>query len=97
VIYESPSVDMFPFGVTVAATVPQRSEIPEGLMNYPVCKYEHIPFQITHYLIDDVLHYTRKCSFKLLQKVEFQYFSKNKYINCQTAVVRVTEAYIIIK
>jgi hypothetical protein len=32
----SPSVDMLPFGVTILATVPQRSEIPEGLMNYPV-------------------------------------------------------------
>jgi hypothetical protein len=32
----SPSVDMLPFGVTIPATVPQRSEIPEGLMNYPV-------------------------------------------------------------
>ena len=27
---------MLPFGVTNPATVPQRSEIPEGLMNYPV-------------------------------------------------------------
>jgi hypothetical protein len=27
---------MLPFGVTFPATVPQRSEIPEGLMNYPV-------------------------------------------------------------
>ena len=32
----SPSVHMLPFGVTIPATVPQRSEIPEGLMNYPV-------------------------------------------------------------
>ena len=32
----SPSVDMLPFGVTIPATVPQRSEIPEELMNYPV-------------------------------------------------------------
>ena len=32
----SPSVDILPFGVTIPATVPQRSEIPEGLMNYPV-------------------------------------------------------------
>jgi hypothetical protein len=32
----SPSVDMLPFGVTIPATVPQRSEIPEGLLNYPV-------------------------------------------------------------
>jgi hypothetical protein len=27
---------MLPFGVTIPATVPQRSEVPEGLMNYPV-------------------------------------------------------------
>jgi hypothetical protein len=27
---------MLPFGVTIPASVPQRSEIPEGLMNYPV-------------------------------------------------------------
>jgi hypothetical protein len=27
---------MLPFGVTMPANVPQRSEIPEGLMNYPV-------------------------------------------------------------
>jgi hypothetical protein len=30
------SVDMLPFGMTIPSTVPQRSEIPEGLMNYPV-------------------------------------------------------------
>jgi hypothetical protein len=27
---------MLPFGVTIPATVPQRSEFPEGLLNYPV-------------------------------------------------------------
>jgi hypothetical protein len=27
---------MFPFLVTIPVTVPQRSEIPEGLMNNPV-------------------------------------------------------------
>ena len=32
----SSSVDMLPFGVTIPATVPQRSEITEGHMNYPV-------------------------------------------------------------
>jgi hypothetical protein len=32
----SSPVDMHPFGVTIPVTVPQRSEIPEGLMNYPV-------------------------------------------------------------
>ena len=35
----SPSVDMLPFGVTIPATVPQGSEIPEGLMKNPAyCK-----------------------------------------------------------
>ena len=29
---------MRPFGVAIPATVPQSSEIPEGLMNYPVYK-----------------------------------------------------------
>jgi hypothetical protein len=28
---------MLPFGVTIPATVPQGSEIPEGLKNNPVC------------------------------------------------------------
>jgi hypothetical protein len=32
----SPSIDVLPFGVTALATVPQRSEIPEGLTNYHV-------------------------------------------------------------
>jgi hypothetical protein len=27
---------MLPFGVTIPDTVPQRSEFPEGLVNYPV-------------------------------------------------------------
>jgi hypothetical protein len=27
---------MLPFGVTILNTAPQRSEIPDGLMNYPV-------------------------------------------------------------
>jgi hypothetical protein len=30
---------MLPFGVTIPATVPQWSEIPEGLMNKRVCIY----------------------------------------------------------
>jgi hypothetical protein len=35
-VYVSPSVGILLFGVTIPVTVPQRSEIPEGLMNYPV-------------------------------------------------------------
>jgi hypothetical protein len=33
---------MLPFGVTIPATVPQGSEIPEGLMNNPVYIYIYI-------------------------------------------------------
>jgi hypothetical protein len=32
---------MLPFGVTIPATVPQGSEIPEGLMNNPVHFYPY--------------------------------------------------------
>jgi hypothetical protein len=31
-----PTVDILPFGMTIPATVPQRLEIPEGLMNYSI-------------------------------------------------------------
>jgi len=31
---------MLPFGVTIPATVLQRSELPEGLMIYPVSSYK---------------------------------------------------------
>ena len=41
----SPSVDILPFGVTISATVPQRSEIPEGLVNYPVFKQHIVTFK----------------------------------------------------
>jgi hypothetical protein len=57
---------MLPFGVTIPATVPQRSEIQEELMNYPVllhffcavlyylwpvCSYYIAP----HYVIKDAI------------------------------------------
>jgi hypothetical protein len=32
---DSLPIDMLPSGTTIPATVPQRSEIPAGLMNYP--------------------------------------------------------------
>ena len=47
-----PSVDMRPFGVTIPASVPQRSEIPEGLTYYPVVTtgikvlLHNFPFQL---------------------------------------------------
>jgi hypothetical protein len=36
---------MLPFGVTIPATVPQRSEIPEGLKNYRVFHSTFIAFK----------------------------------------------------
>jgi hypothetical protein len=33
---------MIPFGVTIPATVPQGSKIPEGLMNNPVFMYNKL-------------------------------------------------------
>jgi hypothetical protein len=35
---------MLPFGVTIPASVPQRSEIPEEIMNYPV--YREYMFEL---------------------------------------------------
>jgi hypothetical protein len=40
---------MLPFGVTIPATVRQRSEIPEGLVNYPV--YDVAEILICIYLL----------------------------------------------
>ena len=45
---------MLPFGVTIPATVPQRSEIQEGLMNYPALFHSRpcycLSFKSTHSL-----------------------------------------------
>jgi hypothetical protein len=49
----SPSVDMIPFGVTIPASVPQSSETPEGLMNYPVHNFIYI--YINYYLVKTIL------------------------------------------
>jgi len=58
---------MFPFGVTIPATVLQRSEIPEGLMNYPVFKnqlqalffFVYVYFNYLHVSIIQVLIISR--------------------------------------
>jgi hypothetical protein len=42
---------MLPSGVTIPATVPKRSEIPEGLTNYPVfVKKIYIIFKLENYI-----------------------------------------------
>jgi hypothetical protein len=50
---------MLPFGVTIPATVPQGSEIPEGLMNNPVFNLMFVfwPYNITglHTIPDQLL------------------------------------------
>jgi hypothetical protein len=58
---------MLPFCMTIPATVPQRSEIPEGLMNYPVYKNKCLFFIRTK--VDDSIHIraslaTSKCTEK---------------------------------
>jgi len=42
---------MLPFGVPILATVPQRSEFPEGLTNYPVL---HCSSGIVVYLSSEI-------------------------------------------
>jgi hypothetical protein len=49
----SPSVALLPFGVTILASVPQRSENPEGLMNYPVYMYLVFLSDETHFILKD--------------------------------------------
>jgi len=49
---------MLPFGVTIPATVPQRSEIPAVLMNYPVHIYIYM-YRVIHiyiYIYGDVCY-----------------------------------------
>jgi hypothetical protein len=38
---------MLPFGMTIPATVPQGSEIPEGLMNNPVYVFLYLLFMFS--------------------------------------------------
>jgi hypothetical protein len=40
---DSLPIDMLPFSVTIPATVLQRSEIPDGLMNYAVLTIRYFP------------------------------------------------------
>jgi hypothetical protein len=46
----SPSGGILPFGVTILATVPQRLEVPEELMNYPVYIHTHIYVRVYMYV-----------------------------------------------
>jgi hypothetical protein len=39
---------MLPVGMTIPTTIPQRSEIPEGLMNYPVYKAKGLTAEEIH-------------------------------------------------
>ena len=52
---------MLPFGVTIPATVPQRSEIPEGLMNYPVLPFTY-PTPISFFFFN-LLTFTFTCNY----------------------------------
>ena len=81
---------MLPFGVTIPATVPQRSEIPEGLMNYLVhirtyvyvctCTHVHdtLILKHTYYLNYIVILLWSNLEQKLwISKI---YFSRNPYV-----------------
>jgi hypothetical protein len=51
---------MLPFGVTIPATVPQGSEIPEGLMNNPVLSGAELIVVTSELRIDISLKFCRK-------------------------------------
>ena len=42
---------MLPFSVTIQPTVPQRSEIPAGLMNYPVLHSKNFKLRVIELLM----------------------------------------------
>ena len=72
---------MLPFGVNIPATVPQRSEIPEGLMNYPVC-------------VTTTWHcfWSSKCVMKEVRTTQFggaecQWKEKERLIECGKNVI----------
>ena len=66
----SPSVDMLPFVLNIPATVPQRSEIPEGLRNYPVYGAQDT-FPINHF-------YTNRTSLAIRANSMFGIFPRNQ-------------------
>jgi hypothetical protein len=53
---------MLPFGVTIPATVPQGSEIPEGLINNPVYIYIYIYIYVYNIYIPSAFVGTNKDS-----------------------------------
>jgi hypothetical protein len=46
---DSQPIDMLPFSVTIPATVPERSEVPEGHMNYPVFWFVNIVIKVVYH------------------------------------------------
>jgi len=66
---------MLPFGVTVPATVPQGSEMPEGLMNNPV----HLKTKVTY--LKGGSFFVRRINYvsKIFDKNSFQKFVKILY------------------
>jgi len=72
---------MLPFGVTIPATVPQMSEIPEGLTNY---LYGSI--KITH-------PQDEFCSATNKRKVKFTAATLTKYVNKRQFVTQREKSY----
>jgi hypothetical protein len=61
---------MLPFGVTIPATVPQGSEIPEGLMNNPVYIVLYVYIQDDSVLMDIIAgnYFVAVCDKKISHK-----------------------------
>ena len=87
---------MLPFGVTIPATVPQRSEIPEGLTNYPVLKWI---FRVRRLLKEwnvDCVKVDRNVLFKTTQYLyskQFPYHLKMSGTGCHINCVCVQDVY----
>jgi hypothetical protein len=86
---------MLPFGVTIPASVPQRSEIPERLTNYPV--YVHsAATTIPHSNEPSLLHnHSRLRSMGCAYKHTYQYRSQRDLARMKCAMYPVS-GYIVV-
>jgi hypothetical protein len=68
---------MLPFGVTIPATVPPSSEIPEGIMNYLVFWY----FRVPNDAIWKYVYLNYVGTFKDIQFIPLYYFRRDDVVN----------------
>ena len=86
---------MLPFGVTIPATVPQRSEIPEGLTNYPYFgTFYHILVYNENWNvgIKEFIFYPRRSQTVFKHKQEF--WISCKFIRLMNKILRVIKLHI---